>query len=279
MLSSSALVGFSPIQTLAAQVAQVGIVGMDSRALRNRLEEASPLRVAKKAFTRAAERIVMTVPDQTPKIVGDLGWDPLNLGTDDNFAFMREAEIKHGRLAMLAALAWPTQEILNPILVRGLGLPDVLQESGGASPSLLNGGLFQNEVFPALFLFAVGTSFLEETDLTARKSLGCAWNEYPNSFGNFGRQPGNFGFDPLKFYQPLSYEEKVSMQEKELLNGRVAMAAVATFVGVEFFGSTTIVRATPALFEPIIFQPWFRSIMDSSFGMASMDGSINGIAY
>jgi len=278
-LSSSAAIGFSPIQAIATRVASVGIVGMDSRALRNSIEDLSPLRAAQKALSRVAEHVVMTVPDQSPKVVGDLGFDPLSLGSDDNFAFMREAEIKHGRLAMMAAIAWPTQEILNPILVRGLGMPDVLEQSGGASPSLLNGGLGQNEIFPALLLFVIGTSLLEETDLTARKSLGCAWNEYPDSFGTFGRQPGNFGFDPLKFYQPLSYDDKVSMQERELLNGRVAMAAVATFVGVEFFGQTTVVRATPALFEPLIFQPWFRAIMDSSFGMASMDGSINGVAY
>ena len=39
------------------------------------------------------------------------------------------------------------------------------------------------------------------------------------------------------------------------------------------------VRATPALFEPIILDPSFRSFMDASFSMASMDGSIDGVAY
>ena len=89
----------------------------------------------------------------------------------------------------------------------------------GASPSLRNGGLGQNEIFPALLLFTIGTGLLEETDMSSRKANGCAWNEYPASFGTFGRQPGNFGFDPLNFYRPLNAAEKVQVQERELLNG------------------------------------------------------------
>merc|ERR1740127_240174 len=107
----------------------------------------------------------MTVPDlPLPKKVGDFGFDPLNLGTDENFAYMREAEIKHGRLAMLAAVAWPLQEILNPILTDVLQVKDVLAASNGASPSLLNGGLFQLEVLPAVLLFAYGCAKLEQSD-------------------------------------------------------------------------------------------------------------------
>ena len=49
---------------------------------------------------------------------------------------------------MLAAVAWPLQEIFHPIFVdmfrsSGLGVTDVLAETNGFSPSLLNGGLEQ----------------------------------------------------------------------------------------------------------------------------------------
>jgi hypothetical protein len=177
------------------------------------------------------------------------------------------------------------QEIFNPIAVdllssNGVNVKDVLIESGGASPSVLNGGLFQNEIFPALLLFTVGCSVLEESDLNNRKAMGFGFNEYAKSFsGGFGRTPGNFGFDPLNLYRPLSPADKASAQERELMNGRFAMLAVGSYVATEFFGQTTIVRATPALFEPLIFQPWFRSFMDSSFDVSSMDGSINGVAF
>ena len=288
MLSlASASYAFNPAQAFITRVAEVSIVGLDERAIRKQIANLNPVRTVEKVVTRASQRLCMVAntPDAKPKIVGDYGFDPLSLGKDDNFAFMREAEIKHGRLAMLAAVAWPLQEILHPIIVdtlydvAGVTVPDVLVASNGASPSTLNGGLLQPEVLPSLALFTLGCAFLEEQDLAARKGLGCEWNEYPNSFGVFGRQPGNFGFDPLNFYRPLNAADRVAVQERELLNGRVAMLAVAAYVGTEFVGQTSVVRATPELFEPLFLWPGFRAFIDASFGMASMDGSIDGIAY
>merc|ERR1719453_867558 len=52
--------------------------------------------------------------------------------TPDKLAFYREAEIKHARLAMLAAFGWPVSELTN---FGGLLNGD------GRAPSLLNGGL------------------------------------------------------------------------------------------------------------------------------------------
>ena len=279
----------NPAQAVLNQVVAASIVGVDMREAKSSVAKTlAPLRAMGAKANRAAQFLVMAAPDaSTSKVVGDFGFDPLSLGTADNYAFMREAEIKHGRLAMLAAVAWPLQEILHPIFVSllygdaGVDVKDVLFESNGASPSLLNGGLFQAEIFPALFAFTVGASLLEESDLNVRKELGCSWNEYPSSAANpQGRRcPGNFGFDPLNFYRPLDAAGRKDVQERELMNGRVAMLAVATYVGTEFALGEPIVRATPALFEPLIIAPWFRAVMDASFGMASMDGSINGIAY
>ena len=271
----SASVSFNPVQAIVTKITQIGIVGFDKREFASSVASLSPKVAVDKVVTRVAQSLVMQASPDIPKI-GDYGFDPLSLGNEENFSFMREAEIKHGRLAMLAAIAWPLQEIFHPIAVdllssNGVSVKDVLIESGGASPSVLNGGLFQNEIFPALLLFTVGCSVLEESDLNNRKAMGFGFNEYSKSFsGGFGRTPGNFGFDPLNLYRPLSPADKA---------GRVAMLAVGSYVSTEFFGQTTIVRATPALFEPLIFQPWFRSFMDSSFDVSSMDGSINGVAF
>merc|ERR1712219_41128 len=38
--------------------------------------------------------------------IDDIAWDPLNLATEDNLAEYREAELKHGRLAMLATAGY-----------------------------------------------------------------------------------------------------------------------------------------------------------------------------
>uniref|UniRef100_A0A7S2J5L7 Chlorophyll a-b binding protein, chloroplastic n=2 Tax=Haptolina brevifila TaxID=156173 RepID=A0A7S2J5L7_9EUKA len=73
----------------------------------------------------------MMVGDGT--LAGDMNFDPLQIADNsDKLAWYREAEIKHARLAMLAAFGWPISEVLN------FGK---LLTSDGRAPSLLNGGL------------------------------------------------------------------------------------------------------------------------------------------
>jgi hypothetical protein len=52
----------------------------------------------------------------------------------------REAEIKHGRLAMLAAAGWPVSELFDKKFAHLFGLPAILDKTDRA-PSILNGGL------------------------------------------------------------------------------------------------------------------------------------------
>ena len=113
----------------------------------------------------------------------------------------------------------------------------------------------------------------KEKDLGNRKDLGCAWNEYPEPSGAFGRLPGNYGFDPMNFYRPLSTADRVAVQGRELMNGRAAMLAVATYVGVEALTKTPIVYASPYFFTPVIFWPGVVDALDSSFAMAGMNAS------
>merc|ERR1711988_111552 len=132
------------------------------------------------------------------------------------------------------------------------------------------GGQPQVEIALASAL-ALG-SMIEQRDLTRRSPLGMWY--YSND-----RYPGNLGFDPLNLYKPLGAEQRLAMHETELMNGRVAMLAIVSYIVVEKALGMPIVRATPDLFRPLILAPWFRSFMDASFSMASMDGSIEGIAY
>lgn len=214
--------------------------------------------------------------------IGRLGenvFDPLGLGTEETFVPFRQAEIKHGRLAMLAAVAWPMQEILHPILVdllRGTGTnaKDIMAETAGKSPSLLNGGLTQLEIAPTLMLAVYAASVLELKDIEARKADGLAFNEYDKA-----KLPGDLSFDPLRITRNLSQPEKVEFLEKELLNGRLAMVAVLAYVLEETVFQMPVVRFTPELFEPLIFAQDFRAFMDASFSAASMDASIDGVAY
>jgi len=83
----------------------------------------------------------------TNEFAGDVGFDPLNLATSrEQLLYYREAEVKHGRLAMLAAAGWPISELFDKSITQeldadfDLNLVPIVDESDRA-PSLLNGGL------------------------------------------------------------------------------------------------------------------------------------------
>ena len=92
----------------------------------------------------------MMVGDKT--LAGDMNFDPLMLAdTPDKLAWFREAEVKHARLAMLAAIGWPISELTN---FGGLLTPE------GRAPALLNGGLGQ--VSPIYWAGVMGIAVLAE---------------------------------------------------------------------------------------------------------------------
>merc|ERR1712232_1283616 len=74
-------------------------------------------------------------------MAGDVGFDPLGFAkTSSDLMNYREAEIKHARLAMLAAAGWPISELFDTKIANLLGMTPVLDETHRA-PSVLNGGL------------------------------------------------------------------------------------------------------------------------------------------
>ena len=95
-------------------------------------------------YARNAIRFGLLKPDSIladSVVVGNKGFDPLNLATSQaKLKNYREAELKHGRLAMLAAAGWPVSELVQPWLSAALRAPDLLA-TGEKAPSLLNGGL------------------------------------------------------------------------------------------------------------------------------------------
>ena len=141
----------------------------------------------------------MMVGDKT--LAGDMNFDPLQLAdSPGKLAWFREAEVKHARLAMLAAFGWPVSEITN------FGK---LLTSDGRAPSILNGGLGEVN---GIYWGAVA-------------ALAVYW-EAQGLDKKFGKDadylPGMLGFDPLGADSP-------SMRNAEITNGRVAMIAITAF--------------------------------------------------
>lgn len=105
-------------------------------------------------------------------LAGDVGFDPLGFANDKAALWrMREAEIKHSRLAMLAAAGWPMSELWHKEIADVLGLDSILAQEGKA-PSVLNGGL-DNQWVLAVFAFVlvVGAS-LEFSSFKAVSRIG-----------------------------------------------------------------------------------------------------------
>ena len=139
---------------------------------------------------------------------GDFGFDPLGwaeigwglnegesrIERDDRIYAYREAEVKHGRIAMLAAVGWPISELYDGRLSERLGMKSELvnpDASGiGLAPSLLNGGLGQVTLVYWAAIVA-GAAVLEaaaQERLRTSERVGVV------------RPPGDLGFDPLGLY-------------------------------------------------------------------------------
>ena len=112
--------------------------------------------------------------------------------------WMRSSELKHGRLAMLAAAGWPLSELWHGPLASVTGLPFELDPTQGRAPSVLNGNLL--EAWPVLLFTLVFSSWLELRTLDQVHGM-TALGKTINKEGVVVEKsyvPGDLGFDPLR---------------------------------------------------------------------------------
>ena len=169
---------------------------------------------------------------------GDRGCDPLGFASSEKaLQWQRSAEIKHGRIAMLAAVGWPAAELFDKKIAAAYNLPALLGE-GDRVPSVLNGGLAK--VPPAFWAVTLGVAF-------AIECLGKAKEDAARKAGGI-YTPGDLGFDPFEF-KALTREGRFYEAEAELFNGRLAMLGIAGFVFQEFFTHEGVINETPFFFH------------------------------
>jgi len=180
-------------------------------------------------------------PILTGELAGDAGFDPLQLSKNrEQLYYYREAEIKHARLAMLAAAGWPISELFDAKIAEYFGLAPAIDASTDRVPSLLNGGL--ENISPKFWGFCLG--FCAAIDI-----YGIQRTRYMSEEEEKSYLPGDFSFDPLGFY-PKTQEEQKSMQLAEIKHGRIAMLAVVGYAAQEALLQQGIIDETPQFFFP-----------------------------
>ncbi len=139
-------------------------------------------------------------------MVGDVGFDPLGFSSVADIKFLREAELKHGRVAMLAAAGSMFQDIATDPSYTGI--------ANGAKMTALHDTMVKQG---AMGQILVWIGFLEVFGTYAL---------FQTLDGN--RAPGDFKFDPLGFGKKPEALKRYELAE--LKNGRLAMLGVGGMV-------------------------------------------------
>ena len=136
---------------------------------------------------------------------------------------LREAELAHGRVSMLASLGFIVQEKFHP-LFSGDGGPAIDQIP--QLPIWLWGAMLAGIGSAEQVRIAKGWAKLDPKTNKAASAL------------REGYMPGDLGFDPLNL-KPEDPAEFRLMQEKELSHCRLAMIAAAGFLAQEAVSGQT----------------------------------------
>jgi len=152
-------------------------------------------------------------------------FDPLGLSTNidaGKLVFYREAEIKHGRVGMIATLGMFIGEKFHPLY----GGPE---SAFGGADSTAASFMFDTNLDAFWATLLVCVALPEVTYLFAPYPLGPV--PYPDGSLE-DRVPGDIGWDPLNI-KPKDPKLFLEMQNKELNNGRIAMLGAAGMIAQE----------------------------------------------
>eukprot|EP00403_Amphidinium_massartii_P023284 CAMPEP_0178402076 /NCGR_PEP_ID=MMETSP0689_2-20121128/16649_1 /TAXON_ID=160604 /ORGANISM="Amphidinium massartii, Strain CS-259" /LENGTH=650 /DNA_ID=CAMNT_0020022953 /DNA_START=99 /DNA_END=2047 /DNA_ORIENTATION=+ len=133
------------------------------------------------------------------------GFDPMGFSLALDIRWLREAELKHGRICMLATVGWIATDL-------GLRVPGPAYQVSTI------------EAHDAMVKFGAMTQILTWIGLLEVFGFLAITNMIE---GTTNRQPGDFG---LRKLYPTDPEGQYQMQLKELRNGRLAMLAFSGIV-------------------------------------------------
>lgn len=152
-----------------------------------------------------------------PGISAPLGFfDPLKLSSkvsEPRFKFYQEAELKHGRVAMLASVGFPLAEQYHPLWGGKIDVPSYIAFQATPLQTFWFDVVLFIAIFEVFSVFTFNNPFEGKEPWSMKES----------------REPGDFGFDPLNL-KPKDQNVLNDMKTRELNNGRVSMGAITIMV-------------------------------------------------
>merc|ERR1719399_641898 len=208
----------SPFQRLAL----TAIAAASNRGDGVRVRSASldgPMDTETKEAVETIEKSVLEKAKEMAGVTAPTGFfDPLGFATEideGKLLFYREAEVKHGRVAMLASLGVLVGEQFHPLFGGNIDVPSYVA--------------FQQTPLENFWPAVVTAIAIPEVFSVQ------SFNEPDSKGDKFWTVKKNYwqpGFDPLGL-KPKDPKEWTDMQNKELNNGRLAMIAAAGMIAQE----------------------------------------------
>ena len=148
----------------------------------------------------------------------------------------KEAELKHGRIAMFAAIGWPISEVYHNQIANSLQMESILTKYDTV-PSFLNGGM--EKINPTFyFVVIILASIIELISMIELIS--------------FEKSKEIFIYDPMNIYKNITNFEQKILEIRERHLGRYAMIAVTWYSFSEYVSNIPIIYDVPDLFVYII---------------------------
>ena len=170
------------------------------------VEEAEPV-----ATYKASPALpFMEYPPNLEGYVGDVGFDPFRFSDFVPVDFLREAELKHGRICMMAAAGFAAVDC-------GLRVYPLPEAYEGLTSVTAHDALVKQGAMGQMLLFFSLAEIIASVAVV-------------QMLNGSGREPGDYKFDPVGLLKGKSAEEIDEMKLKELTNGRLAMIAFSGMV-------------------------------------------------
>lgn len=169
--------------------------------------EAAP---AEPSYVASESLPFLEKPPNLEGYVGDVGFDPFRFSDFVPMDFLREAELKHGRMCMLAVVGFAAVDM-------GLRVYPLPEGYEGLTAVTAHDALVKQGAMGQLFMWF---SVAEIISTVAVFQM----------LNGSGREPGDFGLDPPGLLKGKSKEYVDNMKLKELTNGRLAMLAFSGMV-------------------------------------------------